>query len=112
LKKQADPGKFLTTFEPKNKHYQVLKRILKAYVTAINEGISWPVIDQGASLKPGQRDPRVPKVRELLAFTGDYDGSDETSPVYDAGLAASVKKFQLRHGLEAKGLFGKQTIVP
>ncbi len=111
LKKQPDPGKFLTSFEPKNKHYQVLKRILKAYVTAINEGIDWPVIDQGATLKPGQKDARMPKVRQLLAFTGDYDGSDETSPVYDAPLAAAVKKFQIRHGLEAKGLFGKQTIV-
>lgn len=111
LKKQADPGKFLASFEPKNKHYQVLKRILKAYVTAINEGIEWPVIDQGATLKPGQRDARVPKVRELLAFTGDYEGGDESSPVYDAQLAAAVKKFQIRHGLEAKGLFGKQTIV-
>jgi L,D-transpeptidase YcbB len=111
LKKAPDPGKFLTSFEPKNKHYQVLKRILKAYVTAINQGIAWPVIDQGATLKPGQRDARVPKVRELLAFTGDYDGGDETSPVYDAILAAAVKKFQIRHGLEAKGLFGKQTIV-
>ena len=111
LKKQQDPGKFLTNFEPKNKHYQVLKRILKAYVTAINQGIAWPVIDQGATLKPGQRDARVPKVRELLAFTGDFAGSDETSPVYDAELSAAVKKFQVRHGLEAKGLFGKQTIV-
>jgi L,D-transpeptidase YcbB len=111
LKKQPDPGKFLTSFEPKNKHYQVLKRILKAYVTAINQGIAWPVINQGATLKPGQSDPRVPKVRELLAFTGDYDGGDETSTNYDASLSAAVKKFQLRHGLEAKGLFGKQTIV-
>jgi murein L,D-transpeptidase YcbB/YkuD len=111
LKKQPDPGKFLTSFEPKNKHYQVLKRILKAYATAINEGISWPMIDQGATLKPGQSDARVPKVRELLAFTGDYGGGDETSTRYDATLSEAVKKFQLRHGLEAKGLFGKQTIV-
>jgi murein L,D-transpeptidase YcbB/YkuD len=111
LKKQQDPGKFLSSFEPKNKHYQVLKRILRAYVTAINEGIVWPVIEQGATLKPGQRDARVLKVRELLAFTGDYEGNDETSSAYDAELSVAVKKFQVRHGLEAKGLFGKQTIL-
>jgi L,D-transpeptidase YcbB len=111
LKKQRDPGKFLVAFEPKNRHYQGLKRMLKAYTTAVEQGIDWPIIGQGATLKPGQSDPRMPKVRELLAFTGDYEGSDTSSSTYDASLAASVKKFQIRHGLEAKGLFGKQTVV-
>jgi murein L,D-transpeptidase YcbB/YkuD len=111
LKKQRDPGKFLAAFEPRNNHYQVLKRILKAYTAAVDQNIDWPVISQGATLKPGQNDARIPKVRELLTFTGDYDGPDNGSATYDAGLAAAVKKFQIRHGLEAKGLFGKQTVV-
>jgi L,D-transpeptidase YcbB len=111
LKKQRDPGKFLASFEPKNRHYQGLKRMLKAYTTAIEQGIVWPVIDQGATLKPGQSDSRMVKVRELLAFTGDYDGPESGPNVYDGALAAAVKKFQIRHGLEAKGLFGKQTVV-
>jgi L,D-transpeptidase YcbB len=111
LKKQRDPGKFLASFEPKNRHYQGLKRMLKAYTTAIEEGIDWPVISQGSVLKPGQSDARVPKVRELLSLTGDYTGPDSASASYDPTLAAAVVKFQLRHGLEAKGLFGKQTVV-
>jgi L,D-transpeptidase YcbB len=111
LKKQRDPGKFLAAFEPKNRHYQGLKRMLKAYTAAVEQGIDWPVINQGATLKPGQSDPRMGKVRELLAFTGDYEGGDTSSSAYDGALAAAVKKFQIRHGLEAKGLFGKQTVV-
>ncbi len=111
LKKQRDPAKFLLAFEPKNRHYQALKRMLKAYTTAIEEGIDWPVIGPGAILKPGQSDARVPKVRDLLTLTGDYEGPDSGSSSYDAGLATAVKKFQTRHGLEAKGLFGKQTLV-
>jgi L,D-transpeptidase YcbB len=111
LKKQSDPAKFLLAFEPKNRHYQALKRMLKAYTTAIEEGIDWPVIGPGAVLKPGQSDARVPKVRELLTLTGDYEGLDSDASSYDAVLATAVKKFQLRHGLEAKGLFGKQTLV-
>jgi L,D-transpeptidase YcbB len=111
LKKQRDPSKFLAAFEPKNRHYQGLKRMLKAYTTAIEEGIDWPVIAQGSVLKPGQSDARVPKVRELLSLTGDYTGPDSGSASYDPTLAAAVIKFQLRHGLEAKGLFGKQTVV-
>jgi L,D-transpeptidase YcbB len=111
LKKQRDPSKFLAAFEPKNRHYQGLKRMLKAYTTAVERGIDWPVINQGATLKPGQSDPRMTKVRELLSFTGDYEGPDSSSTAYDGALAAAVKKFQIRHGLEAKGLFGKQTVV-
>jgi L,D-transpeptidase YcbB len=110
MSKQADPGKSLNLFEPRNNHYQVLKRILKAYTTAVEEGIDWPEIGQGATLKPGQSDPRMRQVRELLAFTGDYEGGGGSN-AYDGALAEAVKKFQLRHGLEAKGLFGKQTVV-
>ncbi len=111
LKKQRDPGKFLASFEPRNRHYQGLKRMLKAYTAAVEQGIDWPVINQGATLKPGQTDARMGKVRELLAFTGDYEGPEGGSNAYDGTLAAAVKKFQVRHGLEAKGLFGKQTVV-
>jgi L,D-transpeptidase YcbB len=111
LKKQRDPGKFLASFEPKNRHYQGLKRMLKAYTAAVEQGIDWPVINQGATLKPGQSDARMAKVRDLLSFTGDYDGPEGGSNAYDGALAAAVKKFQIRHGLEAKGLFGKQTVV-
>jgi L,D-transpeptidase YcbB len=111
LKKQRDPSKFLAAFEPKNRHYQSLKRMLKAYTTAVEEGIDWPVISQGAAVKPGQSDGRMPKVRQLLSLTGDYDGPESGSASYDAALATAVKRFQLRHGLEAKGQFGKQTVV-
>lgn len=110
MSKQGDPGKFLASYEPRNNHYQVLKRILRAYTTVIEQGVSWPVISQGAVLKPGQSDPRLGKVRELLAFTGDYEGPENGSPKYDAALVEAVVKFQQRHGLEAKGLFGKQTV--
>ncbi len=79
LKKQRDPGKFLAAFEPKNRHYQGLKRMLKAYTAAVEQGIDWPVISQGATLKPGQSDARMGKVRELLAFTGDYEGPEAGS---------------------------------
>ena len=111
MQKQQDAGKALSLFEPRNNHYQTLKRMLKAYTRVINEGFEWPVIGQGDSLKPGGSDARVPKIRELLSFTGDYEGPDSASAKYDATLFEAVKKFQLRHGLEAKGLLGKQTVT-
>ena len=111
LKKQPDPNKFLAGFEPRNIHYQSLKKMLKVYTQVIDEGISWPMIAQGATVKAGGSDPRIPGVRHILSLTGDFDWADNNSPVFDQNLAIALRKFQLRHGLEAKGLLGKQTIV-
>ena len=111
LKKQADPNKFLASFEPRNLHYQALKKMLKVYTQVLDEGMDWPVIGQGATLKPGDRDPRVADIRQLLSITGDFEWNDNNSPVYDQNLAIAVRRFQVRHGLEAKGLLGKQSIV-
>jgi len=110
LNKQRNPGAFLSSFEPHNEHYQALKRMMRIYSTQADEG-GWPVIGQGAALKPGMRDPRVPKIRSLLALTGDYEWQVTNSPVYDEQLVIAVQRFQQRHGLEAKGLIGKQSII-
>jgi L,D-transpeptidase YcbB len=111
LKKESDPNKFLNSYEPRNIHYQALKKMLKVYNQVIDEGIDWPAIGQGAVVKPGGSDPRVANVRHLLSITGDFEWTDSGSSVYDQNLAIAVRRFQVRHGLEAKGLLGKQTIV-
>lgn len=110
MAKQPDPSAYLTTVEPKNPHYQALKKILRAYVRLDQSG-SNPSIAAGATVKPGGSDPRMAQVRALLAMTGDYVGPPSASPVYDAALVKGVTAFQARHGLEAKGLIGKQTIL-
>ncbi|MDO8353304.1 MAG: hypothetical protein Q7T14_07560, partial [Aestuariivirga sp.] len=85
LNKQRNPGAFLSSFEPHNEHYQALKKMMRIYSTQADEG-GWPLIEQGAALKPGMRDPRVPKIRSLLALTGDYEWQVTNSPVYDEQL--------------------------
>jgi L,D-transpeptidase YcbB len=111
LWKQPNPSKFLSAYEPHNRHYQTLKRMLKVYTDVITSGISWPRIVDGAQIKPGQSDPRVSQIREILSTTGDFAGPASTSIVYDPGLVAAMRLFQTRHGLEAKGLVGKQSIM-
>ena len=111
LKKQSDPNKFLAGFEPRNVHYQALKKMLKVYTQVIDEGISWPTIAQGATVKAGGSDTRIPAVRHILSLTGDFEWAETSSSVFDQNLAIALRRFQLRHGLEAKGLLGKQTIV-
>ena len=107
----SNPSQFLTSFESRNPHYQALKKMLKVYTDAITQGINWPVLAAGAAIGPGATDPRIPALRQLLALTGDYEGPVSNTPTYDRGLAQALIKFQNRHGLEAKGLLGKQTIV-
>jgi L,D-transpeptidase YcbB len=111
MSKQQNPSKYLTSFEPRNNHYQTLKRMLKVYTDVLNGGINWPRIPDGAPLKPGQNDPRIAQIRQILSLTGDLDGENSGSSRYDEQLAGAVRRFQIRHGLEAKGLIGKQSIV-
>jgi murein L,D-transpeptidase YcbB/YkuD len=110
LKKQRDPGRFLDSFEPANPHYQALKSMLAHYRALAEKGM-WPEIAQGENLKSGMSDPRIPAIRQVLAMTGDFEWKADASPVYDPQLEIAVQRFQQRHGLEAKGLVGKQTVM-
>ncbi len=108
---QSNPSKLLSSYEPRNNHYQTLKKMLKIYTGVLDQGISWPRVGDGAPIKPGQSDSRVANVRAILAITGDYEWSTSNSTAYDEKLAIAMRRFQIRHGLEAKGLIGKQSIM-
>ncbi|CAN5454351.1 L,D-transpeptidase family protein [soil metagenome] len=110
LNKYREPGKYLSAFEPRNPHYLALKTLLRDYRAKADRG-GWGKVDAGPNLKPGDRGARIGQMRNLLRATGDYDWSGGGSDTYDEPLAIAVRRFQQRHGLEAKGLVGKQTIV-
>ena len=109
LQKQREPAKFLSAFESKNPHYQSLKRMLVLY-RAMAESGDWPVIGMGPNIEAGSSDPRIPAIRNLLMMTGDHQGGGGGT-TYDPATVAAMKRFQSRHGLEAKGLIGKQTVL-
>ena len=109
LKKQRDPGKFLSAFESRNPHYQALKKMLGFY-RAMEKSGDWPLIAAGANISPGGNDPRIPQIRQILAMAGDYQGGGSGTN-YDSATVAAMQKFQRRNGLEAKGLIGKQTLI-
>jgi murein L,D-transpeptidase YcbB/YkuD len=109
LKKQREPAKFLSAFESRNPHYRALKNMLVLYRAMAEDG-SWPVIATGANIQPGGSDARIPQIRNLLMMTGDHTGGGGGN-AYDAATVEAMKRFQARHGLEAKGLIGKQTIM-
>lgn len=83
---------------------------LERYRRIAAEG-GWPKIGKGPTLEVGDRDPRVPALRERLAATGDLAPGDgaRNGELYNAALAQAVTAFQRRHGLEPSGMVDAPT---
>jgi murein L,D-transpeptidase YcbB/YkuD len=69
----------------------------------------WPQVPDGATLKPGMDDTRIPVLRQRLLASGDFPGPLSDSLRYDPALEAGVRAFQQRHGLEPDGVIGAKT---
>jgi len=78
---------------------------------AIRAAGGWPAVASGPDIEPGMRDVRVPAVRERLARTGDLAAAaaDPRTNRYTATLAAAVRAFQARHGLDATAVVDAAT---
>jgi L,D-transpeptidase YcbB len=100
---------YLAGLAPSHRYYRALKQELKHYRDIADKG-GWPIIPAGKTLHPKESDTRVPDLRRLLIITGDLVTDIELSnQIYDDGLFAAVRKFQLRHGLDVDGFVGKDT---
>jgi murein L,D-transpeptidase YcbB/YkuD len=89
--------------------YQRIKEALLSY-SAIQVRGGWPVLPADAKLAPGASGPNVALLRRRLAVTEDISADKEDGDVYDAAVVEGVKRFQLRHGLDANGTVGTQTL--
>lgn len=71
-----------------------------------------PVVPPGPLLREGDRDPRVPVLRERLQVSvAPEDHRASEGPVYDAELVAAVIAFQRAHGLAPDGIVGPETLA-
>jgi len=94
-------------YQPVNENYTRLKKALDYYESLQTQ--SWPSIST-SDLKKGSSNPSVPELRERLRLTGDLSrAEDSQSELYDTALEIAVKRFQLRHGLQADGILGSRT---
>ncbi len=89
--------------------YQRIKEALLSYADIQVRG-GWPSLPADAKLAPGTSGSNVALLRRLLVITEDLDADQEAGEVYDELVAEGVKRFQLRHGLEATGSVGAQTL--
>lgn len=102
--------KALDALRPSHPQYFQLRQMLKGYRTLAARG-GWPAIGTGPSLKPGMNDPRIGEMRANLKARG-YSGIDNAdADFYDDGIAAVIKHFQRRHGLDVDGVAGPATIA-
>ena len=90
--------------------YSGLRRALADYRRIAAAG-GWPVMEDGPSLRLGDENQAVDRLRERLQITGDLKDLSlvQLPNVFDASLEAAVQRFQHRHGLEADGVVGKRT---
>src|SRR5262245_16802373 len=71
----------------------------------------WPAVPASNKLAPGGSGPEVVVLRERLAMTDDLAPEHIRGEVYDATVAAAVRRFQARHGLEETGTIGPETLA-
>jgi murein L,D-transpeptidase YcbB/YkuD len=72
----------------------------------------WPTLPASAAkLAPGASGPEVAQLRRRLAMTDDLAPEQEAGQNYDVAVAAAVRRFQARHGLEQTGSVGPKTLI-
>lgn len=99
----------LEKLRPPHPEYAALRKTL-AKLRELEAKGGWPELAKGRPLKPGMSDARVVTLRKRLHVTGEL-GDLKDSPVFDDELAAAVRTFQERHGLEPDGEVGGETLA-
>ena len=108
------PAAALDAFEPPYEHYRLLKKALAHYQTLARDTTIGGV-SMTATLKPGGRDPAVPRLRRLLGAVGDTKSPlpdaavAHDSTLYDEALVNAMRQFQSRQGFESDGVIGTAT---
>nr|WP_249209088.1 L,D-transpeptidase family protein [Magnetospirillum sulfuroxidans] len=100
----------LIPVQPAYAGYHRLKVALSLY-EKLTEAGGWTAIADGASIKPGMEDARLPAVRKRLMMTGELAANQAQGKTLDAPLVEAIKRFQARHGIDPDGAIGKQTLA-
>ena len=104
----------LAGVEPPFAGYKRTIEALQKYQSLAKEEKLDPLPQVLKAISPGQSYEAVQKLVHRLQFLGDLPvsvGVPEASTTYSGDVADGVKNFQKRHGLEAAGKLGPQTIT-
>ncbi len=104
LSAQVQPG-----FLP----YQQLKQVL-AYYRNLEQGYHFPVLVFDEKVEPGFFGSQIIQLKSMLQMLGDFNRAEPDDMIvgelYKGSIVDAVKRFQLRHGLQADGVIGKKTL--
>jgi murein L,D-transpeptidase YcbB/YkuD len=103
-------ARFLDIWLPPDPGFWRLRRAVGDYRALVAAG-GWPEVQPGPRLEPGMAGPRVEQLRRRLLASGDLAASAGSAGGFDDALAEALIRFQNRHGLEADGVAGKDTIA-
>jgi murein L,D-transpeptidase YcbB/YkuD len=94
--------------------YQRTLVALQKYMQMAKEEVPNPLPQTKKPIAPGQEYEGTGKLVRRLQFLGDLSAAlavPENSQSYSEDVVEGVKRFQARHGLEASGKLGPQTIT-
>ena len=94
--------------------YQRTLAALQKYLRMAQEETPDPLAPVQKPIEPGQTYAGLEKLVRRLKFLGDLPQSANVpadAKVYSGEVVEAVKRFQVRHGIEADGKIGAQTIV-
>jgi len=109
----------IAELQPTHQRYKSLLDSLRDHRQMAERG-GWTRVPTGPTLRPGDKHPRVKRLRRRLAESGDLpkvariagdfslQGDDD---LFDWAITDGLKAFQERHGLEADSLLGARTIA-
>lgn len=100
-----------TALTPALPHYRRARAALARYRQLESE---WPdqPLPSRIRLEPGQRSRLVPDLWRRLQLIGDLAGqSPSGDSIYRGPIVEGVQRFQARHGLEADGVVGGETLA-
>jgi murein L,D-transpeptidase YcbB/YkuD len=96
---------------PSQEGYARLRRSLRLYRKIEADG-GWPKVRSSKIMKRGDRTVHINDLRDRLIVSGDLEQDNkEGSAFFDQAIERAVISFQARHGLDADGLAGPDTIA-
>jgi L,D-transpeptidase YcbB len=96
---------------PPHEQYEKLRKALIEYrKLESSQDLIQPVTLAKGSIKPGEKNSRIPFIRRKITLTDIKEYNPDDSLLYDEKLVDGVKQFQTRHGLVADGIISASTM--
>ena len=105
---QGNLTELLANARPAQIRYSRLQNTLAQLRQLSADG--WEPLSLSPAIKPGMSDRRLMEISRRLQIWQDLAGAVPALE-YDFELQEAVKRFQSRHGLEADGIIGKETLL-